>query len=408
MNVNSRKDLKLDNWNRVLELLRNYGSVDVAGLADIAGLSKLTITKILSYWRDMGVVIPIGKGNASGEAAGKKPTLFCVNPEYRLIFVSQLYETSLLSAVTNLRGAVIANDRVSYPKDTGLDVILGSMRAAFDTMSAELKLNDSRFAAIVLGTSGITDSKDGVIVYSPHFPSWGYNVPVAGMLRQIFPKRFTLHVDNWVRYQAYAELRIGQAQQVQRFLEIGTEPDGVTSGLVWDGTLVSGKCGLAGEIGHMPVDLESDVVCACGGKGCLEPAISLLRMQARARAEAANWPDSSLVRGRDAFAITYRDVFAAADAGDAFARTLLDSPAKYMAAAISHVVQVCDPELIIIQGEYADAGTYFLEQVKDGVRKRTLPGMDKNIRIQYSTLGDKQGLIGAAHFAADQFYSHLQ
>ncbi|MCD8351259.1 MAG: ROK family protein, partial [Planctomycetaceae bacterium] len=408
VNSTSRKGMKTDNRNHVLDIVRNYGAVDIARLAEVSGLSKLTVSKIIAHWRDMGVVIPKGKGIASGEAAGKKPPLYAINSEYRLVFVSQLYETSLFSAVANLDANIIMSERVEFPKDTPLETILDFARKAFDEMSAKLKLTDSRFASVVLGTSGITDANAGVIVYSPHFPSWGYNVPVAGMLRHIFPRGFTLHVDNWVRYQAYAESKIGQARQVRRFLEIGTEPDGVTSGLVWDGSLVSGKCGLAGEIGHMPVDMDSDVVCACGGRGCLEPAISLLRMQARARERAVDWPDSVLVRDRDPADISYRDVFPAADLGDAFARDLLDRPAKFFAAAITNVMQVCDPELIIIQGEYAKAGTYFLDLLKDRVRKVTLPGMDKNIRIQYSTLSDKQGLIGAAHFAADQFYATLE
>lgn len=407
LNANSRKDMKLDNRNRVLAILREYGTADVARLAEVAGLSKLTVSRIVAYWCGKGVIASAGKGNASGEAAGKKPILYGVNPEYRLVFVAQLYETSLLSAIANLNAGIVMSERIEYAKDTPLEVILDHARRAYDRMTARLKLKDSRFAAVVLGASGITDSREGTIVYSPHFPSWGYNVPVAGMLRDIFPRGFTLHVDNWVRYQAYAELKIGQARQVKRFLEIGTEPDGVTSGLVWDGTLVSGKCGLAGEIGHMPVDLDSDVVCACGGKGCLEPAISLLRMQERARALASEWPGSSLVKGGNPSGIGYKEVFAAADNGDAFARFLLEEPAKYFAAALSHVMQVCDPDLIIIQGEYASAGAFFLDRVKDRVRRATLPGMDKNIRIQYSNLGDHQGLVGAAHFAADQFYAGL-
>lgn len=407
MNTNSRKDLQQSNRVKVLNILRHYGPADVARLAEIADLNKQTITKSVGHWRDLGVVIACGKGNATGEAAGKRPTLFDVNPEYKYIFVAQLLETSMLTAVANLNADVVISERFSYEKNSGLEVILEQARKSFGRMSAELKLNDRRFASIVLGTSGITDSKNGVIVFSPHFKSWGHQVPVVNMLRELFPAGYTLHVDNWVRYQAYAEMKIGLARQVTRFLEIGTEPDGVTSGLVWDGALVSGKRGLAGEIGHMPVDLESDVVCSCGGRGCLEPAISLLRMQQQARKAAKDWPESMLCVNGKQEGLSYKDIFPAADEGDRFARHLVDGVAKYFAAAISHVVQVCDPELIIIQGEYSKAGDYFMAQIRDRVRKTTLPGMDKSIQIQYSKLGDKQGIIGAAHFASDQLYKSL-
>lgn len=407
MNANSRKDLKQNNRIAIPKLLRDYGDADTSRLAEVADLSKLTVSKIIAHWKDSGLVVSSGKGNAAGEAAGKRPTLFNINPEYKYIFVAQLLETSLLTAVANLNAEVVASDRITFEKNTKLDAILREARDSFDRLSASLKLNDGRFASIVFGTSGITDSKNGIIEFSPHFKSWGYHVPLVDMLREMFPAGYTIHVDNWVRYQAYAELKIGLARQVRRFLEIGTEPDGVTSGLVWDGALVSGKCGLAGEIGHMLVDLDSDIVCSCGGRGCLEPAISLVRMQQKARESAAEWPDSLLCRDKNHDEISYKDIFAAADQGDEFARMLIEYPAKYFAAAISHVVQVCDPELIIIQGEYAEAGDYFLERIRDRVRKTTLPGMDKNIHIQYSKLGDKQGIVGAAHFAADQFFDAL-
>jgi glucokinase len=404
VNMNSRKDMLQDNRVKVLGILRNYGSSDIARLAEVAGLSKLTVGKIITHWRDRGVVMSCGKGNAIGEAAGKRPTLFKINHDYKYVFVAQILETTLLTAVTNLNAEVMADGKASFEKNTGIDSILRQARASFDAMSAALKLNDGRFSSIVLGTSGITNSKHGVIVFSPHFKSWGYQVPVVDMLRGMFPVGYALHVDNWVRYQAYAEMKIGLARQAKRFLEIATEPDGVTSGLVWDGSLVGGNSGLAGEIGHMPVDIGSDVLCACGGHGCLEPAISLLRMEQKAREKARDWPDSPLCPENDPRGITYERIFEAAGAADPFARKLLDEVAGFFAAAIVHVVQVCDPELIIIQGEYAKAGMYFLERVRDGVRKTTLPGLDKNVQIQYSRLGDAQGIIGAAHFAADQLF----
>ncbi len=385
MNPIAYNDIKISNRNRILDALRRYGAADMARLSEITGLSKLTVGKIVGYWRDKGVVKAAGKGNSAGEAAGKKPTLFSIDPEYKLIFVARICETSLLSSVTDLSARVILSERADFGKNERLEVILRHMRDAYDRMSGALRVNDSKFAAVVLGANGVTDSEEGVILISPHFKSWGCHVPVLGMLRDIFPSGFTLHVDNWVRYLAYAELKIGAARQARRFLVIGTEPDGVNSGLVWDGELVSGKRGLAGEIGHMPVDIDSDVVCICGGKGCLEPAISLMRMQERARKTYGEWPDSILSRGNPE-GIAYGDIFVAADRGDAFARHLLDASAKYFAAAVVHVMQVCDPELVIIQGEYANAGSYFLDRVKERAGRISLHGIDKNIRVQYSSL----------------------
>lgn len=401
----ANRHIKQRNRRLVLGLFRNAGPVDVSRLSIATRLSKMTVHKVVDHYLDQGLLEPAGKGEAFGEV-GKKPNLFRLNSRHRLIFSAQIFETSLAAAVTDLDAKILLQKRIHYAKDTGLGEILDQARIAFDEMCGDLKQNAKNFAAVVLGTNGVTDSRAGIILTSPHFASWGSMVPVVEMLRERFPIGLSLHVDNWIRYQAYAEMKIGAARNLGRFLVIGTEPDGISSGLMWDGVPVRGRKGLAGEIGHMQVDLGADVVCACGGVGCLEPAVSLVRMQERARALAGDHPDSALFRETPPEEVTYHDIFRQADVGDDLARTLLDGSAKFMAMAINNIVQVCDPELIIIQGEYAGAGDYFLQRLNERVRGISLRNMDKGVQIIYSQLG-QQGVIGAAHFASDQFFAHV-
>ncbi len=402
----ANQHIKQVNRRLVLGLLRSSGPVDVLRLAETTGLSRMTVHKIVDHYLASGLLSPAGKGEASGEV-GKKPNLFRLNAGYRLIFSAQIFETSLLAAVTDLGAQIVLQQRLPYAKDTPLGAILDLARTAFSEMSAGLKVNSGQFAAVVLGTNGVTDSQAGVILTSPHFASWGSLAPVMEMLRERFPPGLTLHVDNWIRHQAYAEMKIGAARNLSRFMVIGTEPDGISAGLVWDGVPVRGKKGLAGEIGHMQVELEAEAVCACGGRGCLEPAVSLVRMLERARREAAEQRTSTLFANKDPADATYEDIFRHADAGDAYCRELLDRSAKYMAMAINNVVQVCDPELIIIQGEYAGAGEFFLQRLRERVRSVSLLNMDKGVQIIYSQLG-QQGVVGAAFFAADQFFAQIE
>ncbi|MCC8166410.1 MAG: ROK family protein [Planctomycetes bacterium] len=401
----ANRHIKVGNRRLVLNLFRNSGPLDVSRLAAATDLSKMTIHKVVDYYLEQGVIEAAGKGEAWGEV-GKKPNLFRLNAEYRHIFSAQIFETSLVAAVTDLNARILRQKRIPYDKDTAIGEILDQARVAFDEMCRDLKSAAKNFAAVVLGTNGVTDSQAGVILTSPHFSSWGSLVPVLELLRERFPLGIPLHVDNWIRHQAYAEMKIGAARNLRRFMVIGTEPDGISSGLVWDGNPVHGRKGLAGEIGHMQVDLNTDVVCACGGVGCLEPAVSLIRMQDRARSLAGEFPDSRLFATAQPDTVTYQDIFRAADAGDDLSRRLLDDAAKFMAMAINNIVQVCDPELIIIQGEYAGAGDYFLQRLNERVRRISLVNMDKGIQIIYSQLG-QQGVIGAAYFAADQFFAHM-
>lgn len=405
----ANKFIKQGNRRLVLKLLRTSGATDVARISLTANLSKMTVHKIVDHYLETGLIKPAGKGESSGEV-GKKPNLFRLNPEYRLIFSAQIFETTLIAAVTDLGAKILQCNTLTYPKDTTLDTILDLAKGAFETMSANLKVSANQFAAVVLGTNGVTDTREGIILTSPHFASWGALVPVREMLRERFPPGLTLHIDNWIRYQAYAEQKIGSARRISRFMVIGTEPDGVSAGLVWDGAPVRGKRGLAGEIGHMQVDLNTDVVCACGGVGCLEPAVSLVRMQQRAREAHERDPGSLLYKNRKPEEVTYADIFAAADAGDALACGFLDESAKFMALAINNVIQTCNPELIIIQGEYVLAGDYFLRRLRERLRNVSLIHMDKGVQVIYSGLGQlgELGVIGAAHFAADEFFAGIE
>lgn len=398
-------NIKQGNRRAALRLLRQSGAIDVSGVSQATCLSKMTVHKILDHYVETGLVKPAGKGESAGEV-GKKPNLFRLNAEYRHIFSAQILETSLVAAITDLNAVIVREKRIPHKKDASLETILDAARDAFAEMSASLRISPNQFAAIVLGTNGVTDSEEGVILTSPHFASWGSLVPVREMLRERFPGGIPLHIDNWIRYQAYAEMKIGSARRLTRFMVIGTEPDGVCAGLVWDGVPVRGKKGLAGEIGHMQVDLDATDVCACGGKGCLEPAISLLNMVRDVRNAARDNAESSLFREKRPEEITYRDIFAHADAGDALARNHLDRRAKFLAMGINNIVQVCDPELIIIQGEYAGAGDYFLRRLNERVRNISLLNMDKGVQVIYSTFGE-QGVLGAAHFAADQFFAAI-
>ncbi|MCD8141249.1 MAG: ROK family protein [Planctomycetaceae bacterium] len=402
----ANQNIRLSNRRLILAAMRGGECFDVANLSTLTNLSKMTVHKVLDHYVDMGLVAPAGKGDAVGEV-GKKPNLFRLNLRHRLIFSAQIFENSLLAAVTDLGATILAHRQMPFEKDTLLGDILDLARTAYDDMCAELKARTKSFAAVVLGASGVTDADEGIIHTSSHFASWGTRVPVREMLRARFPAIPRHHVDNWIRYQAYAELKLGAGRTCDRFMVIGTEADGVSAGLVEDGRLQHGRKGLAGEIGHMQVRFDSDEECACGGRGCLEPTVSLLRMQERVAAQAVRRPESSLFAEAGGNAITYHDIFRHADAGDALCREALDEVSAYMAMAINNAVQVFEPELVVIQGEFAAAGTYFLQRLRDRCGSISLTAMDKGTEILYSSLG-REGVLGAAYYSADTFFAEVE
>ncbi len=154
----------------------------------------------------------------------------------------------------------------------------------------------------------------------------------------------------------------------------------------------------------MIVRRDSTEVCVCGGIGCLEVAVSLRRMEQRAWAMRDEWPESLLFRNKSK-QISYSMIFDAVNAGDVFACTLLDEVTGYFAIGINNITQICDPGLFIIQGEYVEAGDYFLRQLRESLTRMSLLRMDKGVRVEFSSHGDERTLSGAAHFVADKFFA---
>ncbi len=181
--------------------------------------------------------------------------------------------------------------------------------------------------------------------------------------------------------------------------------EGLGSGIVTHGELVRGSQSLSGEIGHMTLNPVDGPPCICGNRGCFEAMVSAKRLRemigdARARGVQSvlfsnGTPDKDLI---DA-------VCDLAGTGDAFCTSLIEDVARWFIVGLGNVIMVNDPELIIIQGQYVKAGSFFLEKLREGMTHIGLPDVEKKVRIEYSTLGEERGVVGGAAFAVDDFFS---
>ncbi len=398
----SLKTLKYQNRRLVLQYARRHPFASVAEIARETTLSKMTVHNIIEHYQQVGIIAEAGKGDSTDEG-GKKPKLFAFNPDYRYIFSVRMVEQSLSAALTNLNGEISASHTAFHGRDTKLDDIVRLIRESFITLTRRRKAPAELCLGAAVGCHGIIDAAQGICVLSPHFVSWGNDVPVAKLVQSFLPPGRPVLVDNWLRYHAYGELKARQ-DGTERFFLIGTEYDGVAGGLVAEGRLIRGVSGLSGEVGHMVVDPASETVCACGGRGCLEVAVSPKRLEGRAEALRQTNPESLLFQGKPNRAVTFENILAAANAGDPAACGLVDGVAHFFAVAINNLVYSCDPGLFIIQGEYARAGTYFLERLRERVNNLTLLRMQKSIAIEYSSLDDEYSLVGGACYLADHYF----
>lgn len=402
---NSLSALKHKNRHQVLGFIRNCDCASMSEIAKDSGLSIMTVHNIVEHCLASKLIKPVVDWDISGE---RKPRakLFAFNPDYRYVFCVKIGERRMVAGLANLRGEISVSHSEAVETDRSLDSVLDFIGDIFQSLTRRLRVPTEDCLGAVVGLPGIFHARSGVLVVAPHFPSWKRNIPFRGKLAERLPAGIPIIIDNSIRYNAYAEMK-ARGEDGQRFYLIGTDYENVVGGMVLGGDIDRGNAGLTGEVGHMMVDASGGLPCVCGGWGCLEVAAAPKRLEQDAAAERAAYPDSPLFAGDGKEPVRFRDIARAADEGDRLSRQLLDRSVGYFGMAIQNIILACDPGLIVIEGAYARAGDYFLEQLRHRINGFPLFSMDKETRIEVSDMDDESCLTGAACLMADSYFDTM-
>lgn len=245
---------------------------------------------------------------------------------------------------------------------------------------------------IGVGVPGFTDFERGFIYNLTNVPGWT-RVPLAGMLR----KRFGLpaFVDNDVNAMAGGECAYGAGRRYRQavFATLGT---GVGGAVVIDGRLYRGAYSMAGEIGHISIDLHGQRTPE--GRGGLETYVGNQRLVDAAR-RALQTGRKSAIRGMvngNPAQITPKTIAQAARRGDPLAREIFDNMADCLATAFASVTYLLQPEVIIVGGGVAQSGRVLFDPLRRHLKKRLHPFFADRIRVIPAVLGEDAGIVGCA------------
>jgi glucokinase len=300
---------------------------------------------------------------------------------------------------TNLRIAAVSTDgsilcQLSEPTpNTGV---------AFDVVDAISRVaelcivecgNESRPASFGLALAALVSVRDGRALSSPNLPelnglhlaktlSEGLSIPVV--------------LENDATAAAIGEHWLGSSKDVESsvFVTLGT---GVGGGLILDGRVYRGVDGTAGEIGHICVEPDG-VLCGCGSHGCVEQYASATAIVRIAGELLHRHPSSSLNRHPG---FTSRDVYDAAIVGDSAALDAFKLMGRYLGIALAGLVDVLNPELIVIGGGAAAGWDLFIEHVRSEIQARAFRDPATRVKLVRASLGEAAGILGGARVALD-------
>jgi glycyl-radical enzyme activating protein/glucokinase-like ROK family protein len=247
--------------------------------------------------------------------------------------------------------------------------------------------------SIGIGFPGNTDGAHGRVLVCSNLPAWSY-VPLA----RIVAARLGLPVvlDNDCNMAAMAEHRYGAGRGSRNMCYV-TISTGYGAGIIVDNKLYAGSVGTAGELGHMVID-PGGPMCTCGKRGCLMTYTSGIGMS-RLAYEAIAAGRETLLRDMmpaDGRRFSGQVVAQAAANGDAVALEVLDTVGRYAGIGIAMLVQVLNPELIVLGGGLTRIGKPLTEPMLDALHESTQPELWNSIVIRPWQLGDDIGILGAA------------
>lgn len=244
-----------------------------------------------------------------------------------------------------------------------------------------------------VGSPGAVDFKTGkVIGPSPNIVGW------MGMeIGPIMSERLNMpvFVDNDVNSMALAESRFGSAMGARSVVCV-TVGTGVGGGVIIDGRVVRGSSSSAGELGHMTIDIDGPE-CACGNFGCIESFCSSGAMTGRIKARLSKGLTpifSELLEGSPDN-LTVKKIFAAARKGDEIANEVVNETGTYLGIGLAGIVNLLNPEVVVIGGGITDGGAGFVDAVTKEIRKRAFSSAVEKLRVTRAALGNDAGFIGA-------------
>ena len=306
--------------------------------------------------------------------------------------------TAVSAAVTDGRLQVLAFERLQCDVRQGPEPVLELATELSRTLL--LQLGVDKPLGVGVGVPGPVDFSRGISVSPPIMPGWD-RYPV----RDFFAQEFCCPavMDNDVNVMALGEQHAGVAGKVENllFVKIGT---GIGCGIVANGELYRGMDGCAGDMGHIPV-ADSDALCACGNKGCLEATFSGAALSRDALAVARSGGSPLLRELLDRHGtLTAAEVGQAARAGDAASVKLVRDGGRRVGQVLAGVVSFFNPNLIVLGGGLTMLSHVLLAEIRAVIYRRSLPLATRSLPIMVSRVGQQAGVIGAARLVSEEVY----
>ena len=271
MRTGSLESLRELNRLRVVETLRERGTASRAEIARVTGLSRSTVSSLVSDLQAHGLIVEHSDPDAPASmATGRPPTLLSLDRSAGAVVGIDFGHDRIHAAVSDLSRTVLAEAVRPEDVDHDAESSLDTAAELVDELLDETGLSQTDVIGVGMALSGPIDHDRGAVRPTAILPGWEGLAVAAEMSRRIGD--LPVHLDNDANLGALAEVTLGAARDARNAVYVMVS-SGIGAGLIVDGRPYRGGRGMAGEVGHVLVD-ETGPICRCGNRGCLETYVS--------------------------------------------------------------------------------------------------------------------------------------
>lgn len=377
MEKGSFRNMKRKNKKNIFSLIKNEKDISRAEIAEKLDISRATVTNIVRELIAKKLVKESQIGKSSG---GRRPMLLKLNPEAAYGVGLEWGIESIKAVLLNLEGKIIYQDKIELKKHS-LAEYLQKTFELINNYKNKLK-KPAKIAGIALGIHGLVDPASGSSLFTPHF-NWG-----EVNIKNIFENEFeaAVYIDNDVRMMSLGEISQGREDFI--FINTGS---GIGAALVFKSKLYYGSSSAAGELGHLKIADDSPR-CSCGKKGCLEALASkesILTRYHKLKAEQN---------------ISFSEIMNNYKKNEKEALLVINDALKYFARAISDLVNILNPEAVVIGGLFARYESLILKKIYQIVKEESLAEAVADLKITTAYHQQFAGACGAAEKVLNNFY----
>ncbi len=381
----------------IVKHLLSSGNATIAELSAELQSSVPTVTKAVNELLSEAYVVDMGKITNS---SGRRPSLYSVNPTSAYFLGVNVNRSSMSIGLQNIKNEFVSIELDSSFKLENTPESLQELCNLINSFIEDTSVEKKMIVGVCINLSGRINSMEG-FSYNYFFTE---NRPLAEIISEQLG--LPVHLENDTRAMTFGEYREGVVDGEQNIIFLNYSW-GVAIGMITDGKLYYGKSGYAGEFGHSTI-FNNEIMCQCGKLGCLETEISGWALIDQFKSAIKEGKQSKVTLDEKGVATQHNAIInGAVNLEDTLCIDLITKQSEQMGRYLSIILNIFNPDLLVIGGDFAQLGDYALLPIQAALKKYSLGLVNRDMKLKKSVLGRRAGVIGACCVIKEKMLSPL-